>query len=149
VRKLEHLSLNLYEFRFFNSSERGTAMPFGNFKFLPPLIAVPYVVAAEVIFFRNKRFFVKLGNRVVGLLVLNHGPNALHISSLAVAPELRRLGIASCILRYTERMAKVSDEEYLELSVLKKNLPARRLYRKFGFSQKEERKRSFILVKRV
>lgn len=34
---------------------------------------------------RNKRFFVKLGNRVVGLLVLIHEPNALHISSLAVA----------------------------------------------------------------
>jgi ribosomal protein S18 acetylase RimI-like enzyme len=118
-------------------------------KFLSPLIAVPYVVAAEVIFFRNKRFFVKLGNRVVGLLVLNDEPNALHISSLAVAPELRRLGIASCILKYTEKMARMLDEEYLELSVLKKNLPARRLYKKLGFSQKEERKRSLILAKRV
>jgi MFS family permease len=56
VRNLEHLFLNLYEFRFFNSSEQGTAMPFGNSKFAP-LIAVPYVFAAELIFLRNKRFF--------------------------------------------------------------------------------------------
>jgi ribosomal protein S18 acetylase RimI-like enzyme len=49
------------------------------------------------------------------LLVLNHEPDALHISGLAVAPELRRLGIASSILRYTERMARMLNEEYLEL----------------------------------
>jgi len=66
VRRLEHLSLNLYEFRFFSSSEQGTAMPFANFR-LAPLVAVPYVLAAEVIFFRNRRFFVKLRDRIVAL----------------------------------------------------------------------------------
>ena len=123
-------------------------MPLGNFKFAP-VIVVPYVLAAEVIFFRNKRFFVKLRNRVVGLLVFIEEPNALHISSLAVAPEVRRLGIASYILNYAERVAKGLDKEYLELSVLKKNLAARNLYAKCGFSQKEERKRTLILAKKV
>jgi ribosomal protein S18 acetylase RimI-like enzyme len=149
VRKREHLSLNFYEFRFFNSSEHGTAMPFQDSRFLPPLIAVPYVFAAEVMFFRNQRSLVKLGNHVVGLRILNEKPNALYISSLAVAPELRRLEITSYILSCTERVAKMLDKEYLELSVLKKNLPAQSLYRKFGFSQKEERKRRYILVKKV
>jgi hypothetical protein len=55
VRNLEHLFLNLYEFRFFNSSEQGTAMPFGNFKFAP-LIAVPYVFAAELIIPQKQAF---------------------------------------------------------------------------------------------
>jgi ribosomal protein S18 acetylase RimI-like enzyme len=49
------------------------------------------------------------------LLVLNYEPDALHISGLAAAPELRRLGIASSILRCTERMARMLNEEYLEL----------------------------------
>jgi GNAT superfamily N-acetyltransferase len=149
VRRLEHLSLNLCEFRFFNSNKQGTAMPFGNSRFLPLLIPVPYILACEVISFRNQRFFVKLRNRVVGLLILNEKPDALRISSLAVAPEFRRLGIASYILSYAERIAEMLDKEFLELSVLKKNLPSRTLYRNSGFSQKEERKRSFILVRKV
>jgi ribosomal protein S18 acetylase RimI-like enzyme len=149
VRNREHLSLNFYEFKFFNSGDHGTAMPFEDSRFLPPLIAVPYVIVAELMFFRNQRFFVKLGNHVVGLLILNEKPNALYISSLAVAPGLRKLGIASYILSFTERVAKMLYKEYIELSVLKKNLPAQSLYRKFGFSLKEERKRSYILVKKV
>lgn len=47
------MSLNLNEFRFFNGNEQGTAMPFRNSRFLPLLIAVPYILACEVIFFRN------------------------------------------------------------------------------------------------
>jgi ribosomal protein S18 acetylase RimI-like enzyme len=59
------------------------------------------------------------------------------------------LGIATYILAYAESKAEMLDKDFLELSVLKKNLPARTLYRNSGFSQKEERKRSFILVRKV
>jgi ribosomal protein S18 acetylase RimI-like enzyme len=52
-------------------------------------------------------------------------------------------------LDYAERIAKKLDREYLELSVLKKNLAAQNLYQKFGFSLKEERKRTLILAKKV
>jgi ribosomal protein S18 acetylase RimI-like enzyme len=83
------------------------------------------------------------------LLILIEEPNALHISSLAVAPELKTFEISSHILNYAERVAKRLDKEYLELSVLKKNLAARNLYKKNGFSQKEERKRTLILAKKV
>jgi ribosomal protein S18 acetylase RimI-like enzyme len=148
VKSLEHLSLNLYEFRLFNSSEHGTAMPFGNSR-LVPLVAVAYILGAEVMFLRNRRFFVKSNGRVVGLLILREKPNALHISSLAVASELRRFGIASWILNCAERMAKRLGKGYLELSVLKKNFAARSLYQKYGFSVKQERKRTLVLTKRV
>jgi ribosomal protein S18 acetylase RimI-like enzyme len=83
------------------------------------------------------------------LLILIEEPNALHISSLAVAPELRRFEIASYILNYAERVAKRLDKEYLELSVLKKNLAARNLYTKYGFSQKGRKERTLILAKKV
>jgi ribosomal protein S18 acetylase RimI-like enzyme len=82
-------------------------MPFGNSRFPPLLIAVPYILACEGIFFRNQRYFVKLRDRVFGLLILNEKPSALCISSLAVAPEFRRLGIASYILSYAERAAEM------------------------------------------
>jgi len=102
-----------------------------------------------VMFFRNRRFFVKLRGRTVGLLILSVEPKVLRISSLAVDPEVRRLGIASWILDCAERMAKGLGEEYLELSVLKKNFAARSLYKNYGFPLKEERKRTLILAKRV
>jgi ribosomal protein S18 acetylase RimI-like enzyme len=123
-------------------------MPFGNFRFAP-LVAVPYVLAAEVMFFRNRRFFVKLRDRVVGLLIFDEEPEALRISSLAVASDVRRFGIASFILNYAERIAKKMDKEYLVLSVLKRNHAAQNLYQKRGFSLKEERRTTLILAKKI
>ena len=73
----------------------------------------------------------------------------MHISSLAVAPDARRLGIASCILNFAERIGKKLDKEYLILSVLKKNLAAQNLYQKAGFLLREETKRSLILGKKI
>lgn len=116
---------------------------------LVPLVAVPYVLTATVIFFRNRRFFAKPSDRVVGLFIFDEEPSVLHISSLAVAAELRRFGIASCTLDYAERIAKKLDKEYLELSVLKKNPAAQSLYQKFRLSLKEERKMTLISTKKV
>lgn len=84
---------------------------------------------------------MKLRNHVVGLLILNEKPSALQITSLAVAPEFRRLGIASYILSYAGGIAEKLDKEFIELSVLK-NFPAQRLYRKSGFLQKEGKEAS-------
>jgi ribosomal protein S18 acetylase RimI-like enzyme len=52
-------------------------------------------------------------------------------------------------LDYAERIAKKLDKETPEFSVLKTNLAAQSLYQKFGFSPKEERKRTLILAKKV
>lgn len=124
-------------------------MPFGNSKLQAFLIVAPYVLFCEAIFLRKRRYFVKLKDRVVGTLVFHEKSDALYIRSLAVAPEFRRLGVATYILNLVERSAKRIGKKSIELSVLKSNFPARRLYRKFGFAQKEEKKRSFVLAKRV
>ena len=63
---------------------------------------------------------MKLRNRVVDLARAGE-LNALRISSLAVAPEVRRFGIASCVLNSAERLAKRLDK-YLELLALKRTL---------------------------
>jgi ribosomal protein S18 acetylase RimI-like enzyme len=120
-------------------------MIFGNSKLLASLIVVPYILSCEAIFLRRRRFFAKLENRVVGVLILYEKPESLHISSLAVALEYRRHGIAKQLLKFSAKMAKKRGKRWLELTVLKKNAPARRLYEKSGFFKKEERRWSLVL----
>jgi ribosomal protein S18 acetylase RimI-like enzyme len=149
VKRSQHFFFNMIEFRFFKDSEQGVALPFGNSGFLTRLVAVPYVLAAEVIFFRARRYFVKLGESVVGVVVFREEPDNLLIGSLGVAKEYRRLGVATFVLRCAEQSAARLGKEWLELSVLKRNVPARRLYAEFGFRWRMTRKWSLILRKKV
>jgi ribosomal protein S18 acetylase RimI-like enzyme len=149
VRKTEHLYFNLLNFQFFKNSERGQALFFGSPKLLSHVVAIPYILALEIVFFGKKRHFVKSGERVVGMFVLREKSDTLYISSLAVAPEYRRLGIATYILKYANAWARRLNKKWLELGVSKLNAPALRLYRKFGFAKKEERKWSLVLKKDI
>lgn len=124
-------------------------MSLGSLLLLSPLAVIPYVLATEVMFFRRKRYFVRLKEHVVGILVLRDRFNALYVSSLAVAPEYRRLGIAIYMLNYADQVAKRLDKKWLELSVFKGNNAALRLYKKDGFTKKKEGRWSFILRKEV
>jgi hypothetical protein len=74
----QHLLFNLLEFRFFASSERGKALFFGNPRVLMPLITVPYILAAEIVHFRGRHFWVKMGMQKVGVLVLSAGHGAVY-----------------------------------------------------------------------
>jgi ribosomal protein S18 acetylase RimI-like enzyme len=150
ARKSEHLTFNLCNFNFFRISERGKAMLFfGNSPQLAPLIAVPYVLGCELAFFRGKRYFVKLKRQVVGVFVLREESDALYVGSLGVAPEYRKHGVATFILTHCMRDAQRLGKKWLELTVLKTNVPARQLYQRFGFLEKEKRKWSFVMRKFV
>ena len=149
VRRSEHFFFNLLEFRFFRDSERGAAMPFGDHQFLYSLVTVPYVLVAELIFFRTERHFIRSGTTVAGVVAFRGEPDSLFIASLGVAKECRRFGIATYILRYAERLAVRLGKKWLELSVLKGNAPAQRLYVKLGFFAVKERHWSFIMRKQV
>ena len=122
---------------------------FGNSGQLALLIALPYVLGCELAFFREERYFVKLKKQVVGVFVLREKSDALYVGSLGVAPEYRKHGIATFILSHCAQVAKRLGKEWLELAVLKTNIPARQLYEKFGFLNKEERKWSFVMRKRI
>jgi len=145
AKRFGHLRFNLLSFHFFKNSEGGNLLFHGSPRLLSPLTVIPYILAMEVILFRSKRYFVKLKEQVVGMFVIREKPEVLHINSLAVAPEYRRLGIATYILNYANKLAKQLDKKWLELSVLKVNIPALRLYMKIGFIEKKEKKLSFIL----
>lgn len=149
VRKSEHLSFNWREFSFFNNGDHGSVLFFGSSRSLAPLVFVPYILSLELVFLRNRRYLVRLKQQAVGLFVLRKKHDTLYISSLAVAPEFRRLGIATYILSYAERLARSLGKQRLELSVLKLNIAAHRVYRKFGFVKREEKKWSYVLSKKV
>jgi len=149
AKQFEHLPFNLHNFNFFRNSEHGDFLFSQNSKLFALLMAVPYILSLEVVFFRKKRFLLRLKKYVVGIFVVREKLDALYVSSLAVAPAYRGCGIATYILDYSEKLARELGKAGLELSVLKENIPARRLYAKFGFGLKEERRWSFILRKQI
>jgi ribosomal protein S18 acetylase RimI-like enzyme len=112
-------------------------------------VVIPYVAFSEVYFFRQWRYFVVLERRVVGVLALREEISTLYISSLAVSPDCRRIGIATYALNHAVAIASKLCKEALELAVLKKNTPAIRLYERHGYRVEEEKRRSFILRKQI
>ena len=150
ARRREHLTFNLCTFNFFRKSERGKAMLFfGNSGQLAMLIAIPYILGCELAFFREERYFVRLKKQIVGVFVLREESDALFVGSLGVAPEYRKHGIATFILSSCTQIAKRLGKKWLELTVLKTNIPARQLYERFGFLDKQERKWSFVMRKTI
>ncbi|HVO85670.1 MAG TPA: GNAT family N-acetyltransferase [Candidatus Eisenbacteria bacterium] len=124
-------------------------MPFGHANVLSHLFAIPYVLLAEAVFLHAERFYIKLDGRIVGVLVLRNKPDHLDVASLGVAAENRRSGVATCALRFTEEAAARLGKKQIQLSVLKRNLPAQRLYFGFGFSVAKTTRWSLIMRKAV
>jgi len=147
VRTGEHFLFNLLNFLYFRRADGVRfLMEGGPFAVL---IVIPYVAFSEVYFFKQWRYFVILGHQVVGVLALRDYVRTLYISSLAVSPEYRRIGIATYALNHAAAIASKLRKEAIELAVLKKNAAAIRLYEAQGYRKEEEKRRSFILIKQI
>lgn len=74
--------------------------------------------------------------RVVGYVCIRVIFDAAHILNLAVLPELRRRGIGSRLLQNAlEELKRLRpDIEFVMLEVRESNIPAIKLYEKFGFN---------------
>lgn len=112
-------------------------------------IVIPYIMFSEAYFFRRKRYLIILKQQIVGTLALQEKADTLYIINLAASPFYRKIGVATHILNYSATVAKRLHKNSLELSVLKANTPALKLYTKLGFRKKREKRRSFILTKNV
>jgi ribosomal protein S18 acetylase RimI-like enzyme len=147
VKIREHFLFNFLNFLYFRRADGVRFLmeggPFAVF------FVIPYVALSEVYFFRQWRFFIVLEHRVVGVVALSEEERTLYISSLAVSPDCRRIGLATYALNHAATMAKKFCKEALELAVLKKNTPAVRLYERHGYRVEEEKRRSFILRKQI
>lgn len=72
--------------------------------------------------------------RVVGFCSFWHVADELHINNLAVAPEHRRIGIGSALLRHVLLEGARLGAVRATLEVRRSNEPARYLYERFGFT---------------
>lgn len=144
VRRRQHFLFNLLNFLYFRKNEYEDRFSFESHP-LSPFAVVPYILLTEAYFFRRIRCFVVLKQRIVGIIAFQEKADVLYISSLAVSPFYREIGVATHMLDYAIMVAGQLHKNAVELSVVKANAPALRLYRKFGFEKKKERRRSFIL----
>jgi ribosomal-protein-alanine N-acetyltransferase len=78
--------------------------------------------------------------RLVGYLVLSRYVDAWHVMNVAVAPERRRQGIASALLRRLLEQTRDDAERGYTLEVRVSNLGAISLYEGFGFRPKGVRR---------
>jgi len=141
LKRKEHFLFNLLCFLYFRrSSSRGIeTRPVGT------SIIIPYVLFSEVYFFKSLRYFVTIDQQILGLFAIEEEPDTMFISVLATNPFYRRTGIATLILNHTITLARKLGKASIELAVTKTNEPALKLYNKFGFHLKKEKRRSYIL----
>ncbi len=144
----QHFLFNLLNFLYFRKSDYKNPLSIESHP-LSLFVAIPYVMFTEAYFFRQKRCFITREQQIVGILALQERTDTLYVSSLAVSPFYRKIGVATYILNYAAMMAGRLHKDALELSVVKANTPALRLYRKYGFRQEKEKRRSFILRKNL
>jgi ribosomal protein S18 acetylase RimI-like enzyme len=148
VQRNQHVLFNLLNFMYFRKIDYEDRFPLESNP-LSLFIVIPYVLFLEAYFFRQKRYFFTLEQQTVGVLALQEKTEALFIRSLAVSPIYRKIGVATHMLNRIMTVARQLHKTTVELSVLKTNTPALRLYIKYGFRKKEERRRSIILRKNV
>ncbi len=80
------------------------------------------------------------GTAVAGYIVFWRVADEIHLHNLAVRRELRKGGIASRLLSKAIRDSRSEGARWVTLDVRRSNLPAQKLYEKFGFSVKGVRR---------
>jgi len=143
IRRLQFL---LLEHRFFKDSKEGSALPLSLPWFLFPFSLMLHIVKSHALtILKLPCYFVELETKIVGLLAIQERHESLLVASLGVAKEYRQLGIGTCILGCAEKIAKYMGKRWLEVDVLGKNIPALRLYRKYGFTFIQNERMHYIV----
>lgn len=70
---------------------------------------------------------------LIGYVVLSRYVDAWHVMNVAVAPSHRRLGVASAMLEHLFAVTRGDEQRGYTLEVRVSNVPAVRLYERFGF----------------
>lgn len=73
-------------------------------------------------------------NRPVGFVISWHVADELHILNIATAPDMRRQGVATALMKEAIRYCATSRVRLLLLEVRRSNRAALGLYRRLGFS---------------
>jgi len=94
-------------------------------------------------FFSGLSFFFaardKASDRLLGYAIADKIADYAHISNVAVAPEFRKNGIATGLLKQVERQVFAAGLSSLTLEVRDNNEAALEMYKKFGYEIKGRR----------
>lgn len=85
-------------------------------------------------------FVAKEEKQIIGYIVINIIVDEGYILNVAVSKEHRKKGIASELIEDALFLAKQKKLRFLSLEVRSSNIPAKKLYEKFGFAEVTVRK---------
>ena len=135
VKGIDRLRFVLLECFFFKDGKEGDALPLNLPWFLLPLNLILHIIKSHALdLLKFPCYFVKLQTKIVGLSAFEQLHESLLVASLAIQRKYKRLGIGTCILGYMEAVARRMGKKWLEVDVLRKNIPAQQFYIKYGFT---------------
>jgi ribosomal-protein-alanine N-acetyltransferase len=82
--------------------------------------------------------------RLLGYVFCAFAGGELHVNKIAVAPERRRSGLATCLMDDVFAHARAVRAEEIFLEVRVSNVPARLFYERLGFVQTGRRARYYL-----
>lgn len=86
---------------------------------------------------------IKVDNKLAGYIGIWFIIDEAHITNVAVNPSCRKIGLANKLLQAALRLCHKHDIIAITLEVRDSNIPARNLYRKFGFEEEGIRKKYY------
>ena len=98
----------------------------------------------ELLNFNSKYIKAKLNNKIVGFAGIWKAVDDVHITNIVTANKFRRQNIGSLLLSYLIELVKHEyDISSITLEVNVNNIPAQRLYEKYGFKTVGIRKKYY------
>lgn len=89
------------------------------------------------------RVELDLGNAVAGYIIFWRVADEIHLHNIAVRRDLRERGIASRLLSKVIWDCRLEGARFMTLEVRRSNVPAQKLYDRFGFSVRGLRPRYY------
>ena len=94
-----------------------------------------YNIFKEELQNQNSKYFIATENsQILGFAGIWNAVYDMHITNIVVRKDLRKCGIGSKLLEKLIEVSKAHKAETLTLEVNCRNIPAIKLYEKFGFS---------------
>ena len=92
---------------------------------------------------KSKYFVLKHENEIVGFVGILLIIDEVNIMNIVVRKDKRKLGIGSLLLEKIIDFSKIHNATSITLEVNEKNIPAIKLYKKYGFKQVGLRKKYY------
>lgn len=92
---------------------------------------------------KSKYFVLKQENEIVGFAGIMLIIDEVNIMNIVVKKDKRSLGIGSLLLEEIVKYSKIHNAISITLEVNEKNIPAIKLYKKYGFKQVGLRKKYY------